>query len=101
MPTEAEFKPGVIQPGMERLIEAGETLEITDENGQVFAVTAKEGPQVMAFLISFDNWLTMKESAVEGAVINLQWADVRQKFGNLPLRVQRELPSFKTLGMLV
>jgi hypothetical protein len=94
-----EFQPGVIQPGMERIVESGETLEITDKDGQVFAVTCTEGPEVMAFLTSFDNWKTMRDNAISGDVMRLQWNDLIDKFNRLPMRVQRALPSFKTLGI--
>lgn len=98
---ERKFDPGVIQPGMERVIETGETLEITDANGQVFAITATEGPKTMEFITAFDNWLTMKKAKVQGPVFDAAEATMMHKFYSLPLRVQRELPSFKTLGAKV
>lgn len=94
-----EFQPGVIQPGMERLVEAGETLEITDNAGQVFAITGIEGPSTVEFCISFDNWLTMKKADIQGPVIATAFSDLVEKFGNLPMRVQRQMPSFKSLGV--
>jgi hypothetical protein len=94
-----EFKPGVIQPGMEQIIEAGDTLEITDDKGQKFAVTATEGTAVLDFCKAFDTWLTMHKSNIQGPVMESSYADMLNKFGKLPLRVQRELPSWKTLGV--
>ena len=95
----SEFKPGVIQPGMEQLIEAGDTLEITDNTGQQFAVTATECTATIEFCQAFDNWLTMQRGEIRGLVIEAAWAALLVKFGKLPLRVQRELPSWKTLGV--
>ena len=94
-----EFKPGVIQPGVERLIETGETLEITDVNGQVFAVTAVEGPEMLDFCKSFDNWLSMKNALVQGPVMDAAFSQMVNLFYKLPARVQRELPSWKDLGV--
>lgn len=94
-----EWKPGVIQPGMEQLIEAGDTLEVTDVNGQVFAVTAIEGTAVMDFFKTFDTWLTMHRSHVQGPVMETAFSNVLDAFNRLPLRVQRELPSWKSLGV--
>jgi hypothetical protein len=93
------FEPGVIQPGMEQLIEAGDTLEVMDENGRVFAVTAVEGTAVVDFCKAFDNWLTMHKSNVQGPVMEMAYKAMLDRFGKLPLRVQRELPSWKTLGI--
>lgn len=96
-----EFKPGVIQPGMEQVIEAGDTLEITDANGQVFAVAAKESESTMDFIKAFDEWLSMRTMGVEGILIDTAFSRVREKFYHLPLRIQRELPSFKSHGVIV
>lgn len=94
-----EFNPGVIQPGMERLIETGETLEITDVNGQVFAVRAVEGPEMMEFVKAFDNWHSLIRAKVQGPIVESAFTDMLIRFAALPARVQRELPSWKTLGV--
>ena len=94
-----DWQPGIIQPGMEQLIEAGDTLEITDKDGQVFAVTAIEGTAVMDFFKCFDTWLTMHRAKVQGPVMETAFGNVLDRFNHLPLRVQRELPSWKDLGV--
>ena len=96
-----EFKPGVIQPGMEQLIEAGDTLEITDKDGHIFAVTAIEGTATLDFFKAFDTWLTMNGAGVVGPSLLTAYRDMIDKFHKLPLRVQRELPSWKNLGVNV
>jgi hypothetical protein len=95
----SEFKPGVIQPGMEQIVEAGETLEITDNTGQVFAVTGTESKDTLGFIIKFDVWHSMSRSGVQGPVLVQAWKEVEIAFNALPLRVQRQLPSFKALGI--
>jgi hypothetical protein len=94
-----EFNPGVIQPGMERIVEAGETLEITDNQGQVFAVTGTECEATMTFIKKFDVWKMMNESSMFDQQKQLAWHECLQAFNHLPLRVQRQLPSFKSLGV--
>jgi hypothetical protein len=101
IPSLNEFKPGVIQPGMEQLIEAGDTLEITDDQGQKFAVTAIEGTAVMDFCKAFDVWHSMQRAKIQGPVVETAFNNLLNAFSRLPLRVQRELPSWKTLGMNV
>jgi hypothetical protein len=64
-------------------------------------VTARENEKTMAFLVAFDNWVTAKDGGVTGSVHDMLWGEVRRTFGNLPLWIQRTLPSFKALAMRV
>jgi hypothetical protein len=98
---ESEFptRTSELAPGMETVVAAGDTLVITDSEGQEFAVTGRESEEVMDFLRSFDRWLTTKNAHVEGLVLEAALADMTKKFNHLPMRLQRELPSFKTIGV--
>jgi len=90
-----------IAPGMERIVVAGETLVIQDEAGQEFAVTGRDSEEVMQFLQEFDRWFTLVQKNITGAVLTAQWFAVKETFNNLPLRIQRELPSFAGGGVIV
>lgn len=86
-------------PGMETVVYSGDTLVITDKEGQEFAVTGRENDDVMEFLRAFDTWLTTKNALVLGVVLDAAYADMTKRFNALPLRLQREMPSFKRLGV--
>jgi hypothetical protein len=82
-----------LAPGMERVVEAGETLVITDQNGQEFAVTGRESQELLAFLNEFDQWFTLVENKVKGPATDAAWFKVKEAYHSLPARIQRELPS--------
>jgi len=86
-------------PGMETVVYAGDTLVITDNEQQEFAVTGRESKEVMDFLVAFETWLLTKNAAVTGVVLDAAEAEMSKKFNALPLRIQRELPSFKRVGV--
>lgn len=89
-------------PGLEQVVFAGDTLVMRDNDGNEFAVKAKEAEETMAFLKSFDEWFTAKESArFSQGILDALWHDVRQRFNALPMSIQRELPSFKNGGIIV
>lgn len=90
-----------LAPGMEEVIQAGDTLEITDANGQKIAVTAREADNTMAFLKAFDEWLMAKERVPAGHVLDAMWLGVKTTFNNLPMKVQLQLPSLKGGGVIV
>lgn len=90
-----------LAPGMETLIKAGDTLVVTDEKGQEFAVSGRESDEVMVFLRAFDLWLSTREKRVTGLVLDGLYAEMTTAWKALPLRLQREMPSFKLLGVHV
>lgn len=90
-----------LAPGMETVVYAGDTLVIEDKEGQEFAVTGRESEEVLSFLKAFDTWLTTKNALVQGVVLDAAYADMTKQFNSLPLRLQREMPSFKKLGIAV
>jgi hypothetical protein len=90
-----------LAPGMETVVEAYETLVVTDREGQEFAVSGRLDEKTLIFLRSFDAYMTTKNAGVAGVVLDAAWADVDKSFRDLALPVQRELPSFKRLGISV
>lgn len=90
-----------LSPGMEAIVYGGDTLVITDEKGQEFAVSGREREEVMDFLKAFDEWFYAKEKGISAGVLDALWTMVRVKFLALPLGIQREMPSFKAMGVSV
>lgn len=90
-----------LAPGMEAVVEAYETLVIRDNEGQEFAVSGRLDEKTLVFLRAFDSYMTTKNAGVGGVVLDAAWADVDKSFHELTLPVQRELPSFKRLGLSV
>lgn len=90
-----------LMPGMETVVYAGDTLVITDNAGQEFAVSGRESEEVMKFLEAFDTWLTTKNALVSGVVLDAAYAEMTRLFNALPLRIQRSMPSFKRLGVSI
>lgn len=90
-----------LAPGMEQIIEAGDTLVIKDETGQEFAVTAREHPATMEFLKAFDQWFAAKEGNKESAITDAYWFELKARLNNLPMHIQRQFPSFKQGGVVL
>lgn len=86
-------------PGMDQVIQGGDSLVITDAQGQEISVTARESDVVMDFLKAFDNWLTAKNAGVKGVVLDSTWHECLRLFRNLPVRIQHELPSWAKIGV--
>lgn len=103
MPEEESFKKySDLAPGLEQVIDAGDTLVMRDSDGNEFAVGAREHPDTMEFLKAFDEWFMAKEKGnFSAGVLDALWHNVRAKFNDLPMRVQRELPSMKNAGVLI
>lgn len=89
----------VLAPGMTHVIQAGEQWEIGDSAGESFEVKAVESDEVMEFLKAFDTWLVTYNAQVKGTVLEAAQADCVQKFNALPMRIQREMPSFASMGV--
>lgn len=96
--TNRPFEPGIIQPGMDRVIEAGDTLVIEDANGQEFAIKAVEGKATIAFIKAFDEWHNAKDVA-EPSLLNALFMTVLMHYRGLPMEIQHQLPSMKSLGV--
>lgn len=90
-----------IAPNMERVVEAGETLVITDSEGQEFAVTGREAPETMEFLKAFDEWFSSLNQGIGGPVLDALFFKTKEAFNNLPMRLQRELPSIRRAGISI
>lgn len=88
-----------INPGMEQIIEAGDTLEIEDADGQKFAVTAREADRTMDFLKAYDDWFTFNEkskiNAVSKTLLDQLYVKMKMTYNELPGAVQRQLPSLR------
>jgi hypothetical protein len=89
-------------PGLEQVVYAGDTLVMKDNDGNEFAVSAKEGQATMDFLKAFDEWFMARERGgfSEGILLAL-WSEVKRTFNDLPMSIQRELPSIKHAGVVV
>lgn len=90
-----------MSPGLEQVVYAGDTLTMRDNDGNEFAVTGRESDEVIEFLKAFDEWFTAKEAHFSAGILDALFHTVRTKFNNLPLRLQRELPSFAKGGVLL
>lgn len=90
-----------ITPNMERVIQAGDTLVIQDKEGQEFAVSAREHEDTLAFLKTFDLWLTATKKREGKIVCDALFLGVEQKFNAIPMHIQRQLPSFKSGGVII
>lgn len=90
-----------LAPGMDYVCEAGETLVIQDGAGQELSITGRESPEVMEFLKAFDEWFFGKQRRFSDGILAALWAQVQTTFNALPLRVQKELPSWTTIGVSV
>lgn len=102
MTDEGTKKYGDMAPGLEQVIEAGDTLVLRDNDQNEFAVSARERDETMAFLKAFDEWFTAKQAArFSPAILDALFAEVTRTFNELPMAIQRELPSFKTGGVIV
>lgn len=88
-------------PALEQTIYAGDTLVMRDNDGNEFAVSAREGWETMDFLKAFDEWLTAKEKGLGPVIVDALWHQTKTKFNALPMRIQRELPSMKNVGVLL
>lgn len=95
------FAPGVIQPGMERVVQAGDSLVIEDANGQEFAIKAIEGEATMEFLTAFDEWYALSRRTNNAEVLKALWTKATVAFNQLPLEIHKQLPSWKSLGTQV
>lgn len=101
MAEQTDSGQGDLAPGMTRVVHADETLVIQDESGQEFAIEGREAESTMEFLKAFDEWFTAQESGIAGVTLAAQWFYVKEKFNALPMRVQRQLPSFARGGVLL
>lgn len=97
---EAEGHP-TLAPGMTRVCHADETLVLTDNEGHEFAVEGREAESTMTFLKAFDMYFTAKESNAQGIALDALWWEVKQKFNEMPMRVQKQLPSFSQGGVIL
>jgi hypothetical protein len=89
-------------PGLEQVIEAGDTLVLRDNDQHEFAVTARECTETMDFLKAFDEWFTAKQrGGFSMGILDALWNNVSITFNALPMRIQRDLPSFKAGGVLL
>ena len=91
-----EQKYADLAPGLEQTIEAGDTLVMRDNDGNEFAVSAKEHPNTLAFFRAFDEWVTAKMGGL-ASMETILWAKMMTEWNNLPTHITRELPSFKAL----
>lgn len=99
---ESQRKYSDLAPGLEQVIEAGDTLVMKDNEDNEFAVTAREHPDTLAFIKAFDDWLMVKnEGVLSMGVLGTLWSEVERTFRDLPMFVQRELSSFKKLGIAI
>lgn len=92
---------GHLAPGMTRVVAADETLVITDDAGQEFAIEGREADTTMGFLKAFDEWFHAKAQGIGGVALDGLFQIVTDKFNALPMRVQRQLPSFAQGGVLL
>lgn len=90
-----------VTPGMEEVIQAGDSMEIQDREGQTFVVTAREHEKTIAFLDAFDQWLIAKEKVTNKPLLDTYYAAVIATFYNLPNHILRQLPSYKTRGVIL
>lgn len=90
-----------LRPGMSHVVDAGEKLIITDAKGEELQIEGRDDPEVIAFIESFDSWLMVKEKNLDGPILDAAWNDVKVKFNALPGRIQNQLPSVKSLGIII
>lgn len=90
-----------LAPGMTRVCHADETLVLTDNEGNEFAVEGREAESTMTFFKAFDEFFTARESNVAGLSLDALWYAVKEAFNALPMRVQRQLPSFAQGGVIL
>jgi hypothetical protein len=102
MMAEADKKYTDMAPGLEQVIEAGDTLVLRDNDENEFAVTAREREETMDFLKAFDEWFVAKNAErFSAGILDALWHEVSRTFNTLPMQIQRELPSFKSGGVIV
>jgi hypothetical protein len=90
---------------MSEVIQAGHALDVTDNQGQVFTVEAREADETMAFLKAFDDWYMMTQRAkaqpVADLIIEGLWSSVTSTYDDLLPAVKRQLPSASALGIRI
>lgn len=88
-----------MMPGTTEVVKAGDTLYVTDSQGDQLGFEGRESDEAMAFFTAFDRWWFAKKSGVESGVsLDALWYTVEQAWGNLPMHIIREMPSFRQLG---
>lgn len=90
--------PNTMKPKMSKVIEAGETLIIRDSEGEEIAVEARHSKSVVEFLSAFDDLLVAERRGITGDVLAGIKLKVERSFANLPMSIQRELPSYRTMA---
>jgi len=90
-----------LKPGMSYTVDAGAKLIIEDQNGEALEIEGRDDPKVMEFLEAFDVWLTTDRANLTGIVLDAAYQDMLNKFNTLPGRIQAEMPSIKTSGVIV
>lgn len=98
---EAPKRYSDMAPELEQTIYAGDTLVMRDNDGNEFAVSARESEETMAFIKAFDEWFAAKNKGLGPVIVDALWHQTKAKFNALPMRVQRELPSMKNATLLL
>ena len=85
-----------LAPGLTQVVQAGTELVLSDNDDNEFSIKAVEHPATIEFIKAFDEWHLLRKGgqASEGIVTAL-WAAVERHFNNLPMHIQRELPSVR------
>lgn len=91
-----------IAPELEEVVEAGDTLIITDAKGQQFAITGRDSEDVIEFCKAFDTWLSARNLGnVQGPVLDSLFTLAVTRFKSLPDRIQWQLPSYRSPGIIL
>lgn len=87
---------------MEMVITAGEAYDITDDSGQGLALIGKESPWVMEFLSAYDAFRQIHRLlGRDNEQTVAAFKAVEEKWDDMPMRLVREMPSFRAGGLVV
>lgn len=92
----AEHGASDLAPGLTQVIEAGTELVLSDNDDNEFSIKAVEHTATIEFIKAFDEWnLLRKGGQTSTGIVESLWASVERHFNNLPMHIQRELPSVR------
>jgi hypothetical protein len=89
-------------PGTEYVVVAGEHYDINDESGLGLSLKGVESPWVLEFLAAYDAWRNIRRTLGEAHEQSVAaFLSVEEKWEEMPLRLVKEMPSFKVAGGII
>ncbi len=90
-------------PGMDQVVQAGDTLVMRDNDGNEFSISGRLDDATLAFLKAFDEWFHANRAParLHQDILAAMHARMVTAFNDLPMWLQQELPSFRAGGIVL